>query len=363
MLSHIPSPARLRGKPRLPRQRKPSSADGPCSNMGDSGTATALDRTLLVASTGGHLEELIRLRSWLQLDSDACEWVTFDDSQSRSLLADDKRVHFVRPVTQRDYYGAALNLVAAQRLLSSRRFARVVSTGAGIAVPFLSVARAYGVSCHYVESAARSQGASLTGRVASLIPGVRLYSQYEEWSTGPWHYRGSLFDGYRVEARTSSAARTVERVVVTLGTQGNYPFRRAVEAVTRVLPQVAGADTEVLWQVASTDTSDLGIRARDRVQASELHQAIAEADVVICHAGVGSVLNALDRGKSPVLLPRSRAYGEHVDDHQWLIAEQLALRGLAIPCNPDDLTAEHLRRSMDTVVARVDHAAPFQLVS
>ena len=43
---------------------------------------------------------------------------------------------------------------------------------------------------------------------------------------------------------------------------------------------------------------------------------INEADVVVCHAGVGTVLCTLRAGRTPVVLPRLKALGETVDDHQ-----------------------------------------------
>ena len=54
-----------------------------------------------------------------------------------------------------------------------------------------------------------------------------------------------------------------------------------------------------------------------------MQAAIDQADLVIAHAGIGSALTAFDAGLCPVLLPHSAARGEHVDDHQQLIADDL----------------------------------------
>ena len=53
-----------------------------------------------------------------------------------------------------------------------------MTTGSQIALPFLAVGRLRRRPCHFIESAARSDGPSLTARIASYIPGVRLYTQY-----------------------------------------------------------------------------------------------------------------------------------------------------------------------------------------
>ena len=112
---------------------------------------------------------------------------------------------------------------------------------------------------------------------------------------------------------------------------------------------------EVLWQTGATDVSGLGIDAVETLPAADLEQAIADADLVISHSGVGTSLTTLEHGKCPVLLPRRRDHGEHTDDHQRLIAQELGRRGLAVWADPDRLRAEDLVRA-SRLTAR--HAAP-----
>jgi UDP-N-acetylglucosamine transferase subunit ALG13 len=141
----------------------------------------------------------------------------------------------------------------------------------------------------------------------------------------------------------------------------SYTFPRAVKRLAAVLPEIVEPDAEILWQVGPTDTSGLGIDARDVVPAHELAAAIAEADLVVAHAGIGSALTALEAGKLPVLLPRRYARGEHVDDHQVLIAEDLELRRLAVCRDVDELSADDLRRAHTSAVTSSSDAEPFCL--
>jgi UDP-N-acetylglucosamine--N-acetylmuramyl-(pentapeptide) pyrophosphoryl-undecaprenol N-acetylglucosamine transferase len=299
-------------------------------------------RTLLVASTGGHLEQLHRLRERFRPLLDDVEWATFDTGQSRHLLSDEV-VHYVPFVKPKDARGTFLDGLEASRLLGQHRFARVISTGAAVAVPFLGLARSRGLAAHYIESAARSEGLSLSGQMVSRMPGVRLYGQYPGWAAGRWQFRGSVFDGF--EQGPSTPERPLDKVVVTFGSQRDFGFRRALEAVLRLLPGVSSSSVEVLWQTGATDVSGLGIDAVDTVPAQDLEQAIAEADLVISHSGVGTALTTLEHGKCPVLLPRRRDHREHTDDHQRLIAEELGRRGLAVWADPDRLRADDLVRA------------------
>ncbi|MFD1504242.1 glycosyltransferase [Georgenia yuyongxinii] len=315
---------------------------------------------MLVASTGGHLEQLWRLRRRFEPAAGEVEWVTFDDAQAGSLLAGET-VHLVPYIPPRGYTRVARALPTAFRLLGSGRFDRVVSTGAGIALSFIPVAQLLRVETHYVESSARAAGPSLTGKLVAHLPAVHLYAQYPAWAAGRWQYEGSLFDGYSAVPGGNKRAAWARRVVVTLGTMRTYGFRRAVEHLQRVLPEVLAPDAEVLWQVGITDVSGLGIQARADVPAAELHAAIAEADLVIAHAGIGSCLTALDAGQCPVLLARRHDLGEHVDNHQQMIANELDRRGLAVSREPEHLSPDDLRAAMATSIESMHSPRPFHL--
>jgi UDP-N-acetylglucosamine--N-acetylmuramyl-(pentapeptide) pyrophosphoryl-undecaprenol N-acetylglucosamine transferase len=314
-------------------------------------------KTLLVASTGGHLEQLHRLRQRFRPLLDDVEWATFDTGQSRHLLADEV-VHYVPFVKPKDARGTLLDGLEAARLLGHRRFARVISTGAAVAVPFLGMARSRGLAAHYIESAARSEGLSLSGQMVSRMPGVRLYGQYPGWASGRWQFRGSVFDGF--EQGPAGPVGSLDKVVVTFGSQRDFGFRRALEALLRLLPAVSSPSVEVLWQTGATDVSGLGIDAVETLPAAALEHAIADADLVISHSGVGTALTTLEHGKCPVLLPRRRDHGEHTDDHQRLIAQELGRRGLAVWADPDRLRAEDLVRAA-RLTARQAAPPPFLL--
>lgn len=316
---------------------------------------------LLVASTGGHLEQLSRLEPRLRPAVADVDYATFDDQQSRSLL-DGRRTHFVPRIPPRGLRQAMSCLPKAFQILRSGGYDSVVSTGSAIAVPFMVAAHALGIECHYIESAARTDGPSLTGKILSHLPGVRLYTQYERWGLPGWQYGGSVFDGFDLDEAPASTNEPVKRVVVTFGTMQGYPYRRALDAVHRLLPDFAATDVQVLWQVGDTPVDGLPISVSDQVPARELQDAIVQADLVIAHAGVGSSLQFLDAGHCPVLLPRSLANNEHIDDHQWLIANELNDRGLAVSRDPDDLTLDDIRTALSRRVRR-SNTTPFVLRS
>ena len=290
--------------------------------------------TLLVASAGGHLRELVVFRPRIiGLEEDVI-WVTWDSAQSRALLRDEPRVVMVRETPPRDVVAILSNSREALRLVRQHKINALVTTGSQLVMPFIALARARGASCHFIESAARSTAPSLTGRLVRRMPGVRYNVQYPNRDAP---YVGSVFDGYRPDP-VDQPVSTIKRAVVVLGTMPNHEFPRLLARLAPLL----GPEVETLWQVGVTRADRYGIEARRFVPADELQAAMRDADVVVAHAGVGTALDALDAGKHPVLVPRRLAHGEHIDDHQIQIAELLAARGLVSVHDADDLTADHL---------------------
>lgn len=131
---------------------------------------------LLVCSTGGHLLQLVALRESWQPYSRA--WVTFDKSDARSLL-DAERVYFAYGPTNRSVRNLLRNLWLAWRVVGELRPKVVLTTGAGVAVPFAWIARLRGATVVYVESLARIDGPSLTYRLIAPIA-TRRYVQWPE---------------------------------------------------------------------------------------------------------------------------------------------------------------------------------------
>jgi UDP-N-acetylglucosamine--N-acetylmuramyl-(pentapeptide) pyrophosphoryl-undecaprenol N-acetylglucosamine transferase len=307
--------------------------------------------TLLVASSGGHLAELHDLVPRLGVQER--RWVTFDSPQSRSLLAGEDVVH-VPPAASRDLVGAVRDLVIARKMFRRRRYDQVISTGASVAMSFFVPATAAGVNCAYIESATRTHGPSLTGRMAARLPGVRMFTQYRSWADETWLYGGSIFDGFAAEP---SGRRPVRKVVVTLGTHPRYTFPRLLARLVDVLPP--GLD--VLWQVGATRIARMPADARVSVPVDEMRRAMREADVVVSHAGVGSALAAMQAGRRAVYVPRRRLHGEHVDDHQVAMARELQSRDLVLAREADEVTFVDLETAASWSVQASPLVQPFRL--
>jgi beta-1,4-N-acetylglucosaminyltransferase len=123
-------------------------------------------KLLLVCSSGGHLLLLHQLRPWWEKHDRA--WVTFEKTDAQSLLAGE-RVEWAHYPTQRNIPNLLRNLQLAWRVLRRDRPEMIVSTGAGVALPFFLLGKLFGIRTVFVEAYERVDRPSLTGRLCYPI--------------------------------------------------------------------------------------------------------------------------------------------------------------------------------------------------
>lgn len=292
--------------------------------------------TMLVASSGGHFTQLSELWPRIEGVDKDCVWVTFDSPQTRSMLK-EQQVEYVPYIRPRGLGSVLRNVPQAFKLIRKYNVDTVISTGSAIALAYLPYSAVRGISTHYIESATRVEGPSVTGKALARVPGIQLHNQHETWANEQWKFLGSVFDGFEA-VPLSQKPQSIKRAVVSVGTMEDYSFR---DFFVRLADYLSGAES-VLWQTGSSDVSDLGIDGREVVPAHELEQAMREADVVIAHAGTGTALTSLRMGKRPILVPRDSSHGQHIDDHQFQTAALLDNMGLALSRKVEDLSKEDL---------------------
>jgi len=130
----------------------------------------------LVCSSGGHLQELLRLRhSWEGRDR---FWVTFPGWDTDELLCHEHVIHAHHP-TNRNLWNLFRNTLVAWRVLRKHRPDVILSTGAGIAIPFFWIGRLLGIRSIFVESLTRIESLSLTGRLVRPVA-TRFFVQWPE---------------------------------------------------------------------------------------------------------------------------------------------------------------------------------------
>jgi beta-1,4-N-acetylglucosaminyltransferase len=135
-------------------------------------------------------------------------------------------------------------------------------------------------------------------------------------------------------------------IFVTVGnaTQG---FNRLLKAVDGLAGEGFFEGKNVLIQSGNNlEFKATHCEQEDFISPERYAQLINKANLVICHGGAGSLYHVFEAGKIPVVMPRRRKYGEHVDD-QFELVKAIAAEGRVIPAyEPEDLPAaiEEARR-------------------
>ena len=173
-----------------------------------------------------------------------------------------------------------------------------------------------------------------------------------------------MFDGYRADPVPHRPTDQV-RVVVTVGTATDFPFRRLFERLAPLLApdgplhRRAGLRPSVLWQTGDTPVDGLPIRPTPFLPAATLRAALTGSDIVVSHAGTGSALAALESGRFPLLVPRDVRYGEVGDNHQRQLGAELSRRGLCRYRDLEAITVDDLSMTLSMAVRRTSNPPPF----
>lgn len=135
-------------------------------------------RVLFVGSSGGHLAQLLPLRSLVPPSKRT--WVTFDTADAVGALGSETDVVWAHHPTTRNLPNLIRNTVQAWRVMRSRRPAVVVTTGAAVAFPYFVLSRLFGAATLYIEVYDRVDSATLTGRLCSPFSDVMAVQWSEQ---------------------------------------------------------------------------------------------------------------------------------------------------------------------------------------
>jgi UDP-N-acetylglucosamine transferase subunit ALG13 len=112
-------------------------------------------------------------------------------------------------------------------------------------------------------------------------------------------------------------------IFATVGTQGRF------DRLIRTVDEWAGAHgrADVFAQTGPSDYHSEHIRTERFIDATEFRKRVESASLVISHAGMGSIITALELGKRIIVMPRRASLGEHRNDHQLATAKRFAEQG------------------------------------
>lgn len=114
-------------------------------------------------------------------------------------------------------------------------------------------------------------------------------------------------------------------ILVLLGTH-ELPFTRLIKEVESL--KLDGLiEDEIIVQNGNTRYQSNVLTFKPFVSYDEMDKLIDHSKFIITHAGTGSIISGLKKGKKIIAAPRLKKYGEHNDDHQLELAQVFEEQG------------------------------------
>ena len=128
-------------------------------------------------------------------------------------------------------------------------------------------------------------------------------------------------------------------IFLTLGT---CPI--AFDRLVKAIDQLVGDDIikdEIFAQIGVCAYKPKRFEYAEMMGKNEFDAVLEKADGIIGHAGVGTILMALENDKPLLIVPRMKKYQEHVNDHQVATAQHFEKEGSVLAAySTDDLASK-----------------------
>lgn len=117
-------------------------------------------------------------------------------------------------------------------------------------------------------------------------------------------------------------------ILVLLGTQNNK-FDRLLKKLDDLITKKVIKD-KVIVQAGYTKYISENMEIFDFISNEELNKLQDDANLIITHGGVGSIISSIKKCKKVIAIPRLHEFGEHVNDHQKDIVNLFSEKGYII---------------------------------
>ena len=125
-------------------------------------------------------------------------------------------------------------------------------------------------------------------------------------------------------------------ILLSVGTQ--FPFDRLVRAVDEWAISVGRDD--IVAQIGPSEYKPKMMKCFGLVSPDEFRSFQARADFIIAHAGMGSILTAMEMRKPIIIFPRDHTLGEHRNGHQMATANRFCdTQGVFVVRDTESLVA------------------------
>lgn len=290
-------------------------------------------KIIFISSTGGHFAELMQLKPIM----DKCNYhiVTEKTATNKNLKEKYKNkldflVYGTRKTKLLYPFILLINCFISLFIFLKIRPQVIITTGTHTAGPMCCIAKIFGCKIIYIETFANRTSKTATGKLLYHIADTFVV-QWEEM----------------LELYPKAKYWGVDflMIFVTLGTQ-DKPFERLIKAVENQV-ELGNITEEVIVQSGCTKYISDKLKIIPYMTIDELNKYLIDARLIITHAGVGTIIQALEIGKTVIAAARKKEFGEHVSDHQQQFLENFSSKGYIIPLLDFDKLDEVIKQAED----------------
>lgn len=106
------------------------------------------------------------------------------------------------------------------------------------------------------------------------------------------------------------------KILITIGSMSEKKFTRLFNIIEELCEEKILDGKEIIAQVGFDNYESKYFQTFDMIADEEFKKIIDESDLIISHAGTGTVISSLKKSKKVIIFPRMEKYDEHYDDHQ-----------------------------------------------
>ncbi|HEM5327545.1 glycosyltransferase [Streptococcus suis] len=114
-------------------------------------------------------------------------------------------------------------------------------------------------------------------------------------------------------------------IFVTVGTH-EQQFNRLIKEID-LLKKNGSITDEIFIQTGFSTYEPKYCTWKNLLSYSEMEDYMLKADIVVTHGGPASFMDAMSKGKTTIVVPRQKKYGEHVNDHQLEFCKKIVEKG------------------------------------
>ena len=207
------------------------------------------------------------------------------------------------------------------RILRRERPDAVLTTGAAPGLICIFAAWILRVKTIWVDSTANAIQLSASGRIATRFAS-RVYTQWPDLAQGDILYAGIAPQPPKGGFTTPPLGGRGAGIFVVTGTQ--LPFDRLIKILDEIAPEL---HEEIVAQVNGSQYLPRHVNTIDILPPDEFDRLFSQARLIVAHAGIGTIISAMQYQKPIIIFPRIAALGEHRNEHQLATATKMKEAG------------------------------------